>query len=133
MGEMRVKTLLKTILVFSVFSIFLTTLGITGVAAENKNPSQKTQSVVTEGVIVFEDDSVVPPQSSETQESKTSESQATVTPTKPSPGKPSASGGGKYPSTGEVVKKSLMYSGLGIIFLVLILFLIRRRKKEESQ
>lgn len=37
---------------------------------------------------------------------------------------------GKYPSTGELVKKSLTFSGVVLILGTLILFLWKRRKEE---
>ena len=42
-------------------------------------------------------------------------------------------GGGQYPSTGELVKKSLSLSGVALVVMAGLLILYKRRKKEEGQ
>lgn len=73
-------------------------------------------AVQTNGVIGFYEEET-PPAPSTTEPTKDS-SEPTVT-------KPA----GKYPSTGELVKKSLSISGGILLLCVLVLFLIKRRKR----
>ncbi|MBL1229912.1 LPXTG cell wall anchor domain-containing protein [Enterococcus sp. BWB1-3] len=49
--------------------------------------------------------------------------------TEPAAAKPA----GKYPSTGELVKKSLSFSGAALILIALFLFLMKRKKKEAEE
>lgn len=87
--------------------------------------SEKSVSVQTNGAITFEatDDST----KQSTEEPVPSSEPATST-NEPVVEKPQ----GKYPSTGEVVKQSLVYGGAAVIALALILFLWKRRKKEDD-
>lgn len=89
-----------------------------GLAAENGG------AVQTNGVVSFYEETIE--SSSSTEPSTTTE--PTTEPTKPSGSKPA----GKYPSTGELVKKSLGISGAALVLIVLILFYVKRRKEQES-
>ncbi|MGC6769300.1 LPXTG cell wall anchor domain-containing protein [Enterococcus sp. LJL51] len=81
-------------------------------------------AVQTNGVVSFYEETTEP--SSSTEPSTTTE--PTTTPTKPSGSKPA----GKYPSTGELVKKSLGISGAALVLIALILFYVKRRKEQAS-
>lgn len=73
-------------------------------------------AVQTNGVIGFYEEDA-PPASSSTEPIGSSSEPAV---TKPA---------GKYPSTGELVRKSLSISGAILVLCVLVLFLIKRRKR----
>lgn len=93
-----------------------------GLATENGG------AVQTNGVVSFYEETTEP--SSTTEPSTTTEPTTTPTtePTKPSGSKPA----GKYPSTGELVKKSLGISGAALVLIALILFYVKRRKEQET-
>ena len=40
---------------------------------------------------------------------------------------------GNYPSTGELIKKSLSLSGIALVLLAFLLFLFKRKKKEVGE
>ncbi|MCB5953440.1 LPXTG cell wall anchor domain-containing protein [Enterococcus sp. CWB-B31] len=85
--------------------------------------------VQTNGQITFYEDepkpsSSEPPVSSSSQEPVPSVSSSELPVTKPA---------GKYPSTGELVKKSLSISGAALIVAAFLLFLYKRRKKEAEE
>ncbi len=85
---------------------------------------QKSQSVTTEGVIVFEEGEQGSVES-------TQQSQSITPVAKPSgTSKPY---GKSYPATGEMIKKSLMYTGVGLILLFFLLLFWKKRKKEEEK
>ncbi|WP_086349972.1 LPXTG cell wall anchor domain-containing protein [Candidatus Enterococcus clewellii] len=84
-------------------------------------------AVQTNGVISFYEEST--DSSSSTEPSSTTEPTIPTTePTKPSGSKPQ----GKYPSTGELIKKSLGISGAALLLIALILFYVKRRKEQAS-
>ncbi|WP_249274544.1 LPXTG cell wall anchor domain-containing protein [Candidatus Enterococcus clewellii] len=91
----------------------------TSIAAENGG------AVQTNGVIQFYE---------ETTSSTTIPSTSTSTPvTEPSSSElPVTKPTGKYPSTGELVKKSLAISGSVLVVLVLLFFFWKRRKDEKE-
>jgi len=78
-------------------------------------------AVQTNGVIGFYETSADSSGSEEPVESIPSSSDSEPPVTKPA---------GKYPSTGELVKKSLAVSGVALVLGVLILFFWKRRKEE---
>lgn len=91
--------------------------------ANAEEQGQKSQSVTTEGVIIFEEGT------GEVQDS-TGQSQS-ITPVVKPTGTPKPVGK-SYPATGEIVKKSLMYLGIGLIALFFLLFWKKRKKEEDK-
>lgn len=85
--------------------------------------------VQTNGEIIFYEDE---PEPSSSQPPVSSSSEAPV-PSTPSSEPPVTKPPGKYPSTGELVKKSLSISGGVLILIAFFLFLYKRRKKEADQ
>ncbi|WP_375178487.1 LPXTG cell wall anchor domain-containing protein [Enterococcus rotai] len=85
-------------------------------------------AVQTNGKIKFyeESSSTEPPVSSK-------EPPTSSVPEPSSPEKPSPKPKGRYPSTGELVKKSLSISGVAIVLAVLIFFLWKRKKEKDGQ
>ncbi|MBO0445097.1 LPXTG cell wall anchor domain-containing protein [Enterococcus ureilyticus] len=79
-------------------------------------------AVQTNGEIGFyEGESTTePPTSSST----TNVSESTIATTKPK---------GRFPSTGELVKKSLSISGVALVVIVCLLLLFKRKKKEGEE
>lgn len=85
---------------------------------------QKSQSVTTEGVIVFKE--------GENGNAGSTQQSQNITPV----AKPSGTSkpyGKSYPATGEMIKKSLMYTGIGLILLFFLLLFWKKRKKEEKR
>lgn len=108
---------------------------VSGFAQTNgENPA-----VQNGGVIEFYEEEVKPSESSEPADSSSQEGKPTPTPTPGSSTKPSSGGAsvskptGKYPSTGELVQKSMTYSGIALVLIAFLIFLWKRRKKEEDE
>lgn len=76
-------------------------------------------AVQTNGEIVFSDESTV--QSSETSSSQSNDEELTKNAT------------GKFPSTGELVLKSLSISGIAVIILAVCFYLFKRKQKVEGK
>ncbi|MEI5990999.1 hypothetical protein A5881_002532 [Enterococcus termitis] len=116
---------MKKIICFLILSFtFVLTLAISNplnVAANNGGEVQ------TSGVISFYEES----SSSSTEPSSTTEpSSSTETSTSlPATKKPV----GRYPSTGEMVKTSLVFSGAALIIIGLLLFFWKRKKEKEGR
>ena len=93
--------------------------GVTGVsAAANGNGGQ----VATDGVITFYEDATV--DSSSTTPSRQLPNTNTPTTQKPA---------GRYPSTGEIVKGAIGFSGVLVVIGACLLYLVKRKRtKEES-
>lgn len=141
------------LLYFVTASMLLSAFGFQGSIAE----AVEGDAVTTNGVVSFYEaeasssestDSSEPIPSSTTESTTssttdTTSSSKTPTPNESSDSLPNASetkpsGGttskpaGSYPSTGELVKKSLMISGAVIIALVLFLFWKRKKARDEE-
>ncbi|WP_207694728.1 hypothetical protein DOK67_0000534 [Enterococcus sp. DIV0212c] len=81
--------------------------------------------VQTSGVISFyEDSSSTEPSSTTEPSSSTQPSTSSEAITKPV---------GRYPSTGEMVKTSLVFSGAALIIIGLLLFFWKRKKEKEGR
>ncbi|ALS02827.1 cell wall protein [Enterococcus silesiacus] len=107
---------------FLIFSFtLLLTLAISYplTATANSNGGE----VQTDGVIRFyEDSSSTEPSTSTQPSSSTSTSSAQVS-------KPV----GRYPSTGEMVKTSLVFTGVALVIIGLLLFFWKRKKENEGR
>lgn len=75
-------------------------------------------AVQTNGEIVFSDERT-------THSSGTSDSSSNEEPTK--------NAAGKFPSTGELVLKSLSISGIAVIVLAVCFYLFKRKEKDEGK
>ncbi|MBM7690468.1 cell wall protein [Enterococcus ureilyticus] len=107
------------ILVFS-FTLLLTlVISYPLTAAANNNGGE----VQTDGVIRFyEDSSSTEPPTSTQPSSSTLTSSAQV-----------AKPVGRYPSTGEMVKTSLVFTGAALVIIGLLLFFWKRKKEKEGR
>lgn len=113
---------------FLLLSSVIVVVGFTGLghfASAEGNGGQ----VPTNGQITFYEDepepsSSEPPASSSSEVPAPSVSSSELPVTKPA---------GKYPSTGELVKKSLSISGAALLAAAFLLFLYKRRKKEAEE
>ena len=111
------------ILVFS-FTLLLTlVISYPLTAAANNNGGE----VQTDGVIRFYEDS-----------SSTEPSTSTSTSTQPSSNTSTSSSQvakpvGRYPSTGEMVKTSLVFTGAALVIIGLLLFFWKRKKEKEGR
>lgn len=115
------------LLLSSLIVVIGCTVGETAVFAQEGNGGQ----VQTNGEITFYEDEPLPSSSSEPPVSSEPASSEAPIPSSSEPviQKPQ----GKYPSTGELVKKSLSISGIALIAIVFLLFLYKRRKKEAEE
>ncbi|MCB5956327.1 LPXTG cell wall anchor domain-containing protein [Enterococcus sp. CWB-B31] len=91
-------------------------------------------SVQTNGVITFYDETVTssstePANSSTTSSSMASSSTLPATDGSSTVGKPT----GTYPSTGELVKTGLSFSGIAIVAAVLFFFWIKRKEQGKRK
>lgn len=110
----QVKKISLFLLLFLFVGVSLTGLGIESHAEENGG------LVETNGVVGFYEDSSS--SSDSTSSNPTSNSSTSSQVIKPT---------GRFPSTGELVKKSLSISGL--LLLLIVLFLLFKRKKERDK
>lgn len=78
-------------------------------------------AVQTDGVVDFYEETII--STTESNVPKTQNSSVAPSPTKPR---------GRYPSTGELVKRSLGISGFALIVFVLFYFLLKKRKGKEG-
>lgn len=106
-------------LIFS-FTLLLTlAISYPVTAAANNNGGE----VQTDGVISFYEESSSTEPSTSTQPSdSTSSSSAQV-----------AKPVGRYPSTGEMVKTSLVFTGAALVIIGLLLFFWKRKKEKEGR
>ncbi|MCA5013865.1 MULTISPECIES: LPXTG cell wall anchor domain-containing protein [unclassified Enterococcus] len=96
-------------------------------AAANANGGE----LKTDGVISFYEDSSSTEPTSTTPPSSTTEPSSVPEPSTSEPKvvKPV----GRYPSTGEMVKTSLVFTGAALIVIGLLLFLWKRKKDNEGR
>lgn len=112
------KKILTYLAFLSLIAISLSSLPIKSRAEENG------AAVQTNGVIQFYEDS-----SSESSNSESSSSERNSSESNSSTPKPT----GKYPSTGELVQKSMAISGFLLIALLLVFFFFKRKKDKDEK
>lgn len=114
---------MKKIISFLILSFaFVLTLAISNPLNAAANNGGEVQ---TSGVISFYEESSSTEPSSTTEPSSSTQpstsSEATIKPV------------GRYPSTGEMVKTSLIFSGAALIIIGLLLFFWKRKKEKEGR
>lgn len=111
----------KYILLFTLLS-FLTFLSLKpAYASGTEGQAEKSASVQTNGTITF------------TTENSTVGSTSDSTPTSSSTTDLPSTGGGKLPQTGESIQQGMTYGGIALLTLLLIFFVWKRQKNEQSR
>ncbi|MBP1048115.1 LPXTG cell wall anchor domain-containing protein [Enterococcus sp. BWM-S5] len=121
---MKKKHFLHYLVLLSV-GVFLTGVPMSSWAMEGGQVGQQ-------GVIEFYVDSTEPSESSTTEPPVASSTEEPPVSTSTSSSTVVQKPAGKYPSTGEVVQRSLMLSGAAVIALVLLFFVMKKRKEKRE-
>lgn len=110
--------------VFSFIAVLLLFLGV----SQTTNAAENGGAIQTNGQITFFESEPSSSSSIEPTASASSSASSTVTsgqqPTKPV---------GKYPSTGELVGKSLSVTGAALLLILLVLYLWKHKKQTEQK
>ena len=125
--------MLKMKKMFLLLSSFAMVMGF--VAGGNTASAQEGNGgqVQTNGEISFYADEPLPSSSEPPAPSSTQEPSSEAPVPTSSSELPVTKPAGKYPSTGELVKKSLTISGGAVVVIALVLFLYSRKKKEAGE
>ena len=126
--------MLKMKKMFLLLSSFAMVMGF--VAGGNTASAQEGNGgqVQTNGEISFYADEPLPSSSSEPPAPSSTQEPSSEAPVPTSSSEPPVTKpAGKYPSTGELVKKSLTISGGVVLLIGLFLFLYSRKKKEAGE
>ncbi|ALS02581.1 hypothetical protein ATZ33_14705 [Enterococcus silesiacus] len=116
---------------FSFIAVLFLLLGVPKLAHAAENGG----AIQTNGQITFFESEPSSSSSTEPTTSTSSSSSSTATTTSDQtflPGKPTKPVG-RYPSTGELVGKSLSVTGLALLLILLVLYLWKRKKHAEQK
>ncbi|WP_265459934.1 LPXTG cell wall anchor domain-containing protein [Enterococcus sp. HY326] len=124
-GKNRV---LKLQFLVAIFSFFLMGISLTApvFAASNMGQVEQSQRVTSKGTITFEE---ITTTTSSTIDSMSSSSSTVMSSSTQLPN----TGDGKLPQTNELVTRSLVIAGVGLLIIGFFFILWKRRKKGENQ
>lgn len=121
-----VKKMKKKTVLFALIAM----TGVTGMFPVTSYADENGGAVQTNGVISFYEESTNSTETSSSKDSSTSTDSNSKPDTSASSEKPKPTG--NYPSTGELVSKSLGISGVLLLILALLLFLKKKHRDEKG-